>query len=383
MEYRDIRDTIRTDEADPMVIVCCGSGGVGKTTISAALGLSCAMSGHKTLVLTVDPARRLADALGVSPLSHEPQRVNTGKTPELSGELYAMMLDPQYTFDMLIKRYAPNGLKDHILNNRYYMHISRNMAGSHEYMAMEKLYEVFTGGGYDRIVLDTPPSRRALDFLEAPQRVLDLLGHRYFLKLFQPYIKAGQWSSRIFNFLATPVLKAVGQVVGHNALTDLLAFFQLWNDLLFDGFRRRASAVKSLLSSPSTIFFAVTTPQAFPRTEAVGLAHKLVERKFSFAGFIVNRVHEFKNHDSLEKDPPQFQPGELGEKISIAYRLEQRLARSDAHALKALETEAGPAGVIHTIPFSDESIHDLSGLIEVCRHLMRLPVNGSRFKTEE
>lgn len=369
MESGDIHDTICNDKADPVVIVCCGSGGVGKTTISAALGLSCAMSGYKTLVLTVDPARRLADALGVSPLSHEPQRVDTRKNPELSGELYAMMLDPKYTFDRLIKRYVPNGLKDRILSNRYYRHISHNMAGSHEYMAMEKLYEVFTDGGYDRIILDTPPSRRALDFLEAPQRVLDLLGHRYFIRLFQPYIRAGRWSSRIFNFLAAPVLKAVGQVVGHLALTDLLAFFQLWNDLLFDGFRRRASVVKSLLSSPSTIFFAVTTPQAFPRTEAVGLARELVCRKFSFAGFIVNRVHHLKNDVPIEKYESMLKQEGLGEKILAAYRLEHRLAQSDANALKDMEAAAGPGGVIHAVPFSDEPVHDISGLLEVCRHL--------------
>jgi len=356
-----------------MIIVCCGSGGVGKTTISAALGLCCAISGYRTLVLTVDPARRLADALQISSLNNRPQKVDFPEGMEVSGELYAMMLDPKSTFDGIVKRYAPNGLRDRILSNRYYRYISRNMAGLHEFMAMEKLYEVFMEGGYDRIILDTPPSRRAIDFLEAPRHVINLLGHRYFLRLFQPYIRAGRWTGRIFHVFAAPVIKAVGQVVGAAALDDLFSFFQLWNDLLFEGFVRRASAVESILSAPSTLFFAITTPQAFPRSEAIGLAHEFVCRNFSFAGFIVNRVHDLKadlveRKESIKKSGI-YEKDKLKKKISAALMLEKRLAQSDKDALLAMQTALKPGGKIYSIPFSDKPIHDLSGLLVICRHL--------------
>ena len=173
------------------IIACCGSGGVGKTTVSAALGMHGAMSGRKTLVLTIDPARRLADSLGIGEFDTEAQKVPAEKFKELglrpSGELFAMMLDTKRTFDRLIEKYsASDRMRETILGNRYYQHLSGTLSGSHEYMAMEKLYEIHQEGKYDLIVLDTPPSRNAFEFLEAPERLSKLLDNNLFRKILKP-----------------------------------------------------------------------------------------------------------------------------------------------------------------------------------------------------
>lgn len=364
------------------IVVCCGSGGVGKTTISAAIGLLGALQGKKTVVLTIDPARRLADALGISALNMEAQQVQLPESNgNTTGELYAMMVDAKRTFDRLIEQYASNGLRERILENRYYQHLSNNMAGSHEYMAMERLYEIYNENQFDLIVLDTPPSRRALDFLEAPQRVINLLGHPYFLKLFKPYIKAGQLSGRLFNLLAMPVLRAVGQVVGGQTISDIFSFFQLFNDVIFDGFSRRAAAVESLLSDPMSVFFAVATPQEYPMQEAVYLYRQLKERKMPFGGFIVNRVHsdpvdspfDIKKADRKERLEKKIADAEIFTRLGIADRMDRKLAKIDAAAIDRLVKEemAGPDAAVFPIRFADETVNDISGLRIIGEQLMR------------
>ncbi len=366
------------------IVVCCGSGGVGKTTISAAIGLCGALQGKKTVVLTIDPARRLADALGISALNIEAQRVELPESNgNATGELYAMMVDAKRTFDRLIERYASNGLRERILENRYYQHLSNNMAGSHEYMAMERLYEIYNENRFDLIVLDTPPSRRALDFLEAPQRVINLLGHPYFLKLFKPYIKAGQLSGRLFNLLAMPVLRAVGQVVGGQTISDIFSFFQLFNDVIFDGFSRRAAAVESLLSDPMSVFFAVTTPQEYPMQEAVYLYRQLKERKMPFGGFIINRVHsdpadspfDTKSSGRKERLEKKIADAEIFARLEIADRMDRKLAKIDAAAIKRLAAEemAGSDAAVFPIRFADETVNVFSGLRIIGEQLTRSP----------
>src|SRR6056297_2677842 len=366
----------------PKVIVSCGSGGVGKTTISAAIGLMGALSGKKTIVLTIDPARRLADAMGLSEFETDVQRVPLDQSPQMpdpapGGELYAMMLEPKRTFDDLVNRYAAPEVSRKILNNRYYQHISNNMAGSHEYMAMEKLYETYHEGVYDLIVLDTPPTRRALDFLEAPQRLLNVLGHSFFWKLIKPYLKAGRWSLRMLNVMASPILRVVGQVIGRQALNDLIGFFQVWDEALYQGFNRRAEAVKALLGSDETLFFAIATPQRFPLQEAEFFWERLKANRMPFGGFIINRVHA-SIHDvpapPIDQTAAQICPGapvdsQLIEKILLNYRYIQRQAESDAASIRGLESRvAGLAGV-KTIAAVEEEIIDLAGLLDLVGYL--------------
>ena len=367
------------DPAGPEIIVCCGSGGVGKTTISAAIGLYAAVAGKKSIVLTIDPAKRLADALGLKGFSTEAQEVpienlNTGKhavTP--MAELYAMMLDPKSTFDQLVARYATPEFRENIFSNRYYQHLSNNMAGSHEYMAMEKLYEIYNQRQYDLIVLDTPPSRRALDFIEAPQKMLNVLGHNFFMRMFKPYLKAGKWGIRFLNIFTSPVLKGISKVVGKQALNDFSGFMQLWDDIMFEGFSRRAAAVKTLLGGSKTMFVAVATPQRLPMDEAVFLSEKLLLNEMPFGGFIINRVHfHDSNTNALKIDSDKvfrdidIEPA-LKEKLITVYRHMREMAQSDAQSIRKLRSEIGSRDNILTLPFEDSEIVSLDNLYRLSR----------------
>jgi anion-transporting ArsA/GET3 family ATPase len=374
-----LRDLIRDPEG-PEIIVCCGSGGVGKTTVSAAIGLLGALSGKKTIVLTIDPARRLADALGLKDFNKHAQRVDLKPVFDALAvdapepELYAMMLDAKQTFDGLIFRYAPAEIRRNILNNRYYQHLSSNMAGSHEYMAMENLYEIYSQGRYDLIVLDTPPSRRALDFLESPQRLMNLLGHHFFMNLFRPYMHAGKWGVRLLNIFASPVLHGMGKIVGVQALADFAEFMKLWDEALFDGFGRRAEGVKQLLSSSKTLFLAVATPRRLPLKEALYLFDRLTENNMPFGGFIINRVElpwaisqtsdrgELQNmdDDDFSKDV-QISEG-LKEKIIAACHQIQKLAEKDAESIASLVAQVGPQTEIVQIPMADGEVANIKDL---------------------
>ena len=362
------------DPDGPKIIVCCGSGGVGKTTISAAIGLYGALSGKKTIVLTIDPAKRLADSLGLKRFDANAQRVSIEKiifcrdSPTPEAGLYAMMLDAKHTFDQLVARYAPTEFQKNIFKNRYYQHLSNNMAGSHEYMAMEKLYEIFNQDEYDLIVLDTPPSRRALDFLEAPQRMLNILGHNFFMKMFKPYLKAGRWGVRFFNILALPVLKGVSKVLGKQVIDDFAGFMQLWDDLMFEGFSRRATAVKELLAGSNTLFLAVATPQRLPMDEAIFLSEKLLLNKMPFGGFIINRVNFLNlNTEKQEFDSDKvftgmnIDPG-LKEKLIFAHNSMMKMVRNDARSVNRLTKKSGAENNVLQIPFADSEIVSLDDL---------------------
>jgi anion-transporting ArsA/GET3 family ATPase len=371
------------DPSGPKIIVCCGSGGVGKTTVSAAIGLYGVMSGKKTIVLTIDPARRLADSLGLKKFDTDAQRVPLEKLsiPEVSfsntGDLYAMMLDAKRTFDQLIVRHASPEFQKKILKNRYYQHLSSNMAGSHEYMAMEKLYEIFNQNQYDLIVLDTPPSRRALDFLEAPQRMLNILGHNFFMKMFKPYIKAGKWGIRFFNIFASPVLRGVSKVLGKQVLEDFAGFMHLWDDIMFEGFSRRAEEVKKLLSSSKTLFFAVATPQRLPMEEAIYLYNRLVTNQMPFGGFIINRVNlSASDIDNQKIDVNSLFSGknitsELKEKFLTVHENIQKLALSDARSVTKLKDLISSKEDVLQIPCADGEIANLDDLYRLALNFER------------
>jgi anion-transporting ArsA/GET3 family ATPase len=369
------------------IVICCGSGGVGKTTISSAVGLRGALSGRKTIILTIDPAKRLADALGLESFRTDIQQVPVGDIQSLPNgalaeiRLDVLMLDAKNTFDGLIQRYAPDDLVERILLNRYYQYLSSNMAGSHEYMAMEKLYEIYHQGDYDLIVLDTPPSRRALDFLDAPRRLLNLLGHDFFRKWFTPYVKAGRWSSRFFNMFASPFLIILTRMIGKQALVDFTGFVQLWNDVLFDGFTRRAKAVRDLLAGDQTCFLAVATPQKFPLTEAVFFHERIMENKMHFGGFIINRMHgpaSMPGHDVQGVDirsvckatiPPELLPALL-----TVYENSRALVESDMKSLEWLRGKAGRDTEIMQLLLSE---HEISGLDDLYALSLQLDGNQS------
>jgi len=355
----------------PKVIVCCGSGGVGKTTISATIALHGALSGLNVMVLTIDPARRLADSLGIDHIGLETRQVPVQKFREAglqpSGELHTMMLDTKRTFDRLILRYASRDVQKQIFANRYYQYLSSELAGSHEYMAMEKVYELYHENIYDLIVLDTPPSRRALDFLDAPRRLTNLLDHNLFWKLFRPYAKAGRWGLKMINAMASPFIRVIGPVMGKNVFEDVSTFFRLWDDVLFDGFRQRAAAVSDLLSSSETTFIAITSPMRGPMREALMLHRTLAENHMPFAGFIVNRLHPMLP----EKRPPApiRWPKEitsvLGRKIQCNFERFHELGKSDRAAIRELLANVEPGVEIRGIPCFERDIYDVEGLLAI------------------
>ena len=301
------------------IVVCSGAGGVGKTTTAAAMAVRAALQGHKAAVVTIDPARRLASSLGLRELSNEPTKVRGSKFTaaglEPAGDLYAMMLDTKSTFDKVVATYAPTREQaNRILANRFYRNISETLSGSQEYMAMEKLYELATEGDYDVIVIDTPPTRNALDFLDAPRRMTDFFESRVLRWFLLPYMKAGGGFMRVANVAASTFLKLVTRIVGAEVLRDTAEFFGNLEGM-YDGFKQRARDVSALLHSSETAFVVVTSPAAESVAEATYFASRLNQSGLPFGALVVNRVH------------PRF-----GEGVHASRRHLGRLERGDACA---------------------------------------------------
>jgi anion-transporting ArsA/GET3 family ATPase len=274
------------------VLICCGSGGVGKTTIAAVLALEGARQGRNTCVITIDPAKRLADALGLEDLSDTPSGIDRDRwddddTAKPDGALSALMLDTKSTFDRLVTANATTpDQAQRILDNRFYRNVSDALGGTQEYMAMEKLHELHDEGDFDLIVIDTPPTRHALDFLDAPRRLLRLLDNRIFRMLMMPtraYLKVASVAVQTF-------LRTVARVVGSEAIEDVIAFFRAFEGMEA-GFRDRALAVEALLASPDTAFVLVTSPRRDAMQEAQFFANQLGRDGQSIDALIVNRVH--------------------------------------------------------------------------------------------
>jgi anion-transporting ArsA/GET3 family ATPase len=274
------------------VIVCCGSGGVGKTTTAAVLAVEGARRGRSAVVVTIDPAKRLANALGLDELSNTPREISTDRWDPKGervpgGALSAMMLDTKSTFDALVTRYAASDeQKTRILENSFYRNISSALSGTQEYMAMEKLHELDEEGGFDLIVVDTPPSRHALDFLDAPQRLLRLLDNRIFRLLMVPtrtYLKVAGAAVQAF-------IRTVSRVVGSEVVNDIVAFFRAFEGME-EGFRERAKKVVALLGEPTTRFVLITSPRRDAVEEARFFAEKIGDHDLAVDALIVNRVH--------------------------------------------------------------------------------------------
>src|SRR5918996_23652 len=279
------------------IVVCAGAGGVGKTTTAAAIAMGMAERGLKVAVVTIDPARRLADSLGLEQLGNEPRRVEG----EFDGELWALMLDSKRTFDGLIERLAPDeATRDEILSNRIYQQLSSAVAGSQEFTAIAKLYELDQDGDYDLLVLDTPPSRNALDFLDAPGRLSGFFQGRAIKMFLRPTGLLGRGTGVVFGLLE--------RLTGVDLLHDLSVFFRALGGMIA-GFTERARRVGALLEDPGTTFLIVTAPRHDPVEEAIFFHRKLAAASMPFGGVVVNRLH-------IAPGPNGAVPDALGEELA-------------------------------------------------------------------
>jgi len=356
--------------AELRILVVCGSGGVGKTTTAAALGLAAALDGRRVLVCTVDPSRRLATSLGLSSLPGRPRRLDlTRHPPAPGGALYAMTLDTKRTFDALVERHARDeSARRRILQNRFYKEVSDALAGSHEYMAMEKLLELSEDERFDLVVLDTPPTRHALDFLEAPDRLLSFLDTgvlRYFLR---SYFAAGRITLRIATRTGALALKLADRFLGLQFLQDLSEFFLAFESL-YDGFKERAGKVYALLRDTRSGFVLVATPSGAALQEALYFHERLIEKAMPFLAFVVNRVHRSSGHGRRGRAAraPEL-PVDFKRRLLSVHEDYETLARAELRAVGRLEVDAGEAPIL--VPELETDVHDLAGLRQVASALL-------------
>lgn len=346
------------------ILVVGGPGGVGKTTTAASLALQAAVMGRRVLVCTIDPSRRLATSLGLKALVDRPRRLDLDWIdPAPEGEMWAMTLDTKRMFDALVMGNARDEeARRRILDNRFYRQVSAALAGSHEYMAMEKLLELSRDARFDLVVLDTPPTRHALDFLEAPDRMLAFLDTsvlRWFLK---PYFVAGRLTLKVATRTGAVALKLADRVLGLQFLQDLSEFFLAF-DGMYEGFKERAARVYELLRAPTSAFVVVASPSAYALEEARYFHRRLREKAMPFAVFVVNRVHTDPAETPPGRGPVTEVEPELGRRLVAILRDQQRLARVEGRAVEALAAETGAPVV--AVPEFEEDVHDLSALKEV------------------
>jgi anion-transporting ArsA/GET3 family ATPase len=358
--------------ADKRIVICGGSGGVGKTTASAAIAMGAAARGRKVAVVTIDPARRLANSLGLEELGNEPALVDPELFPpagiEMEGELWALMLDPKRTFDDLIDRLAPNEKsRDEVLANRIYQELSNAVAGSQEFTAMAKLYELDRNHDFDLIVLDTPPSRNALDFLDAPDRLTQFFEGR----ALQVFLRPTGLAARVMGRGTGMVFGVLKRVTGIDLLQDLAVFFRSLSGMI-DGFKERAQAVNKLLADPGTVFLLVTSPEREPIDEAIFFWRKLKAARMPFGGVVVNRVHHDLLGDAEVEDVSAELAAELGDKLAARvadnFRDYHVLARRDAQNIERLGKQLRDDRLL-LIPYLDEDVHDVEGLARLDRYL--------------
>ena len=352
---------------DRSVVVCCGSGGVGKTTTAAALALEGARRGRRACVVTIDPAKRLADALGLDELTNEAAPVEG----DWGGELWALMLDTKSTFDELVSRYATTPEQaQSILGNRLYRNIAGALSGTQEYMAMEKLHELYDEGRFDLIVVDTPPTRNALDFLEAPRRLTRFLDNRIFRLLVTPtraYIKAMSVATQAF-------LRTISRVVGSEVVGDAIAFFKAFEGME-EGFRQRALRMQELLAGGGAAFVLVASPRRDAVAEARFFAGRLSEAGIGVDALVVNRLHpRFGAGGAMSEQAAQLRARAdslAGTPLAPLYAnladFRQVAEREESHFADLAE-RVEPAPVVR-VPFLDDDVHDVDGLTRIGSYL--------------
>ncbi|HTZ86160.1 MAG TPA: ArsA-related P-loop ATPase [Solirubrobacteraceae bacterium] len=350
---------------DKRVCICLGAGGVGKTTTSAAIGLGLAARGKKVAVVTIDPAARLASALGLERLSGEPSRIDpellAAQGVDCGGELWAMMHNSKGTFDGIVARLSKDEAElEQILANPIYRELSTAVAGSQELSAMVKLYELCHERDFDTIVLDTPPSRDAVDFLETPGRLLAFLEGR----ALRVFLSPGGLAARVFGRSTGIVFSIFARVTGVDLLGDLSTFFRSLSGIL-DGFGERTRAVGELLREDTTSYLIVTSPEPEPAREAPFLAQRLAAKGMRLGGLIVNRVHFDGLGDSSVEQVSELLAPELGERL--AARVAENLAdfdvlvRRDRETIARLSEQLSEPNPI-LAPHLDEEVRDLTGL---------------------
>jgi anion-transporting ArsA/GET3 family ATPase len=353
--------------ADSHVVVCCGSGGVGKTTTAAVIAMEAARLGRRAVVVTIDPARRLADALGLEGLTNAPSSIDgPWNAPGGSGgEMYALMLDTKSTFDGLVRRYSADpDQAERILANSFYRNISGALSGTQEYMASEKLYELAEESDFDLVVVDTPPTRNALDFLDAPQRLAHFLDHRIYKVLMTPT----RGLVRAVNVAAQALMRSMSKVVGADVIADAIAFFQAFEGME-EGFKQRAARVDELLSEERTAFVLVASPKADTVAEAGYFADKLHESGIRVRGLIVNRMQPVFGGDddgaASAPDAVRARAGTLaGTALGDHYRCladAGQLARGEEEHLAGLAERVAPAPVVR-VPVQPFEVSDLGSL---------------------
>ncbi len=357
------------------ILVCCGAGGVGKTTMAAALALRAAERGRTVVVLTIDPARRLAQSLGLSQLDNTPRRV-AGIDASAGGELLAMMLDMKRTFDEIVETHTEPGRAQQILANPFYQSLSSSFAGTQEYMAMEKLGQLQAAGSYDLIVVDTPPTRSALDFLDAPQRLSRFLDGRVLRVLTAPAKAGGRTYTRLLTAGVGAFSSVLTKVVGTALLADLSTFVASL-ETMFGGFRERADATYRLLKSPGTAFVVVAAPEGDALREASYFVDRLAAESMPLAGLVLNRVHAsaiaglhaeraVAAVETLEEEGGHpLAAGVLkvhAERVTIAARERRLLERF---------TAAHPSVPVSEVGALAGDVHDLDGLRQVAEDLAK------------
>jgi anion-transporting ArsA/GET3 family ATPase len=371
------------------ILVCVGSGGVGKTTTAATLALAAARRGKRTLVLTIDPARRLANSLGLASLGHEVQEVDRALVrrgaPSQAGELHAMMLDQKQAFDEMVARHAKDpAAVQRILANPVYAQVSSSLAGAQEYAAMTKLHDFDRTGAWELIVVDTPPTSHALDFLDAPRKLTEAIDSPaidWFRKL------QGEGGSR-WSFVGKTgafVLKRLAKFVGSKFIDDLGVFFTEFNDIL-GGFRQRAEETFGLLRQPHVGFVLVASPEPMAVHEALAFHERLTGAGMPFVGFVVNKVHPPR---PIAAGVPQLEaalaahPGvaALGlsgtthrmaaQALAAAHGELETLAAADQQAIGRMRAAGGERGLLVEVPLLRDDVHDVDRLVGLERYLFR------------
>lgn len=317
------------------ILICCGAGGVGKTTSAAALGVLAAQQGRRVCVMTIDPARRLAQAMGLTALGDDPQPVDVP-----AGSLSAMMLNPKHTFDRMVEAYAPdNRVRDSIFANRYYQQLSTTLGGSRELIAMERVLEIASSDDFDLLIVDTPPSQHALDFLDAPQRLISMLDGSFVQMLLAPYGVAARAQFNLFQSSSTAVLKFMERLTGVGMMADLSEFLLAFSSM-FGGLKERSHRVMSLMNEASTHFVLVCAPQPASLRQVLRFAERLDKEALNVGGVLVNRVHPAYGGEELTAEDIRLLDSSdtSGSPQSLSVRLDAAL--QDARARSAADTAA-------------------------------------------